>query len=164
MHVLSPENRAYQGCLHDFANLELGETVNEVWVRLLRSPNHFLHLDLAVFQRLSLSPACTTPPLRPMRAESCGSLGLLIMHRAPNNPHFETHTASTRVLTSPHSDVGQTGVSAGACQRAPQKRGSGATKPILGERGTEDLASPPLDTDELRFVAFAEVGQRLLRA
>ncbi|MFW5469507.1 PGN_0703 family putative restriction endonuclease [Knoellia sp. CPCC 206435] len=56
VHVLSPDNTAYQACLHDFARLELGASVDEVWTRLLRRPDRFLHLDPAVF----LNPSITS--------------------------------------------------------------------------------------------------------
>jgi hypothetical protein len=49
MHVLDPANVAYQQSLTRPSHRLAGETVDQVWTRLLRQPSRFSHLDPAVF-------------------------------------------------------------------------------------------------------------------
>lgn len=49
LHVLSPENTAYQESLVRPEHRAAGDSVDEVWGNLLRTPNRFVHLDPAVF-------------------------------------------------------------------------------------------------------------------
>lgn len=49
LHVLPPDNAAYQESLVRAEHRELGSTVDEVWGRLLRTPDRFRHVDPAVF-------------------------------------------------------------------------------------------------------------------
>lgn len=56
VHVLPAENDAYQSSLYGDAALGLGTTVSEVWARVLRHPDRFVHLDSALF----LNPLITS--------------------------------------------------------------------------------------------------------
>jgi hypothetical protein len=49
LHVLPPQNRAYQESLVRPQHKELGSSVTEVWATLLRTPDRFTHVDPAVF-------------------------------------------------------------------------------------------------------------------
>ena len=49
VHVLSEHNVEYQHSLHRPGHRALGETVSEVWQRLLRRPERFLSIDNAIF-------------------------------------------------------------------------------------------------------------------
>ena len=49
LHVLSPDNTAYQQSLVRAEHRELGADVDEVWGRLLRTPDRFRHVDPKVF-------------------------------------------------------------------------------------------------------------------
>lgn len=55
LHVLSPVNLAYQDSLPRPAHRALGDTVDEVWAKLLRLPDRFVHVDPKVF----LDPSIT---------------------------------------------------------------------------------------------------------
>jgi hypothetical protein len=57
LHVLDPANEAYQHSLPRPELRALGETVDDVWSRLLRRPDRFQHVDPAVF----LDAAVTSP-------------------------------------------------------------------------------------------------------
>lgn len=48
-HVLSPSNLAYQQSLHRPTQRALGDSVKEVWGKLLRTPDRFVALDDAMF-------------------------------------------------------------------------------------------------------------------
>jgi len=56
LHVLAPENLAYQASLARAEHHALGDTVDEVWAKLLRTPDRFVHVNPAVF----LDPAVTS--------------------------------------------------------------------------------------------------------
>lgn len=56
LHVLAPENREYQQSLPGAAHRALGDTVSEVWQRLLRRPHRFTSVDPQIF----LDPAVTS--------------------------------------------------------------------------------------------------------
>ena len=56
MHVLPRENDAYQSSLLP-AHRALGDTVTEVWQRLLRAKDRFVAVDSSLF----LDPAITSP-------------------------------------------------------------------------------------------------------
>jgi hypothetical protein len=56
LHVLSPDNAEYQQSLARPEHRALGETVSEVWRRLLRRPDRFTSVDPALF----LDPAITS--------------------------------------------------------------------------------------------------------
>lgn len=49
VHVLPPDNGAYQESLARTEHLVLGATVSEVWKKLLRRPDRFLSVDSSVF-------------------------------------------------------------------------------------------------------------------
>ncbi len=49
LHVLSPSNTEYQSSLVRAEHRALGATVDEVWQKLLRLPDRFLHVDPSVF-------------------------------------------------------------------------------------------------------------------
>lgn len=49
LHVLPPDNNAYQSSLVRPQHRALGDTVDQVWARLLRRPDRFQHVDPAVF-------------------------------------------------------------------------------------------------------------------
>jgi len=49
LHVLPPTNHAYQQSLVRTEHRELGDSVDDVWSRLLRTPDRFRHVDPAVF-------------------------------------------------------------------------------------------------------------------
>src|SRR3954451_3829240 len=49
LHVLPPRNLAYQASLVRAEHRALGDTVDQVWSRLLRSPDRFVHVDPEVF-------------------------------------------------------------------------------------------------------------------
>lgn len=49
VHVLDPSNVAYQQSLTRPSHRLVGETVDQVWTRLLRQPSRFSHLGPAVF-------------------------------------------------------------------------------------------------------------------
>ena len=55
LHVLAPENTGYQDSLARAEHRALGATVDEVWARLLRTPNRFLHIDPSVFLESSVT-------------------------------------------------------------------------------------------------------------
>ena len=57
LHVLPPDNLAYQASLVRPQHRALGNTVNQVWSRLLRRSDRFLHID----PRLLLDAAITSP-------------------------------------------------------------------------------------------------------
>ena len=57
LHVLAPENTGYQDSLARAEHRALGGNVDEVWTKLLRTPDRFLHVDPKVF----LDPAVTSP-------------------------------------------------------------------------------------------------------
>lgn len=57
IHVLSPANDGYQGSVHRASLQALGDTVDEVWDRLLRHPDRFVRFDPAAF----LDPKITSP-------------------------------------------------------------------------------------------------------
>lgn len=56
LHVLAPENTGYQDSLARAEHRALGSTVDEVWSKLLRTPDRFVHVDPQVF----LDPAITS--------------------------------------------------------------------------------------------------------
>lgn len=56
VHVLSEHNVEYQHSLHKPEHRALGETVSEVWQRLLRRPERFLSVDNTIF----LDPTVTS--------------------------------------------------------------------------------------------------------
>ena len=56
LHVLAPENAGYQDSLARAEHRALGSTVDEVWAKLLRTPDRFVHVDPKVF----LDPAVTS--------------------------------------------------------------------------------------------------------
>lgn len=56
LHVLSPDNTGYQESLVRPEHRTIGSSVDQVWQRLLRSPDRFVHVDPDVF----LSPAITS--------------------------------------------------------------------------------------------------------
>jgi len=49
LHVLAPENTGYQASLVRAEHRAVGTTVDEVWSKLLRTPDRFVHVDPAVF-------------------------------------------------------------------------------------------------------------------
>jgi hypothetical protein len=49
VHVLNPANVAYQQSLTRASHRLVGDTVDQVWTRLLRQPTRFSHLDPAAF-------------------------------------------------------------------------------------------------------------------
>ena len=49
LHVLPPENLAYQKSLACPEHREVGDTVDAVWTSLLRRPDRFVHVDPIVF-------------------------------------------------------------------------------------------------------------------
>lgn len=49
LHVLPPDNQAYQESLVRSEHRDLGVNVDEVWSKLLRRPDRFQHVDPAVF-------------------------------------------------------------------------------------------------------------------
>lgn len=53
LHVLSPENDAYQRSLVRAETRRLGATVDEVWFKILARPDRFMHIDPGIF----LNPA-----------------------------------------------------------------------------------------------------------
>lgn len=55
LHVLAPENTGYQDSLLRNEQRAAGVNIDEVWAKLLRTPDRFRHVDLAVF----LDPAVT---------------------------------------------------------------------------------------------------------
>jgi hypothetical protein len=78
LHVLPPDNDAYQASLTRASHRALGESVDQVWGRLLRATDRFIHVDPAVF----LDPAVTSD-------EYCAR------YRAPvttPSPHPQGHT------------------------------------------------------------------------
>ena len=56
LHVLPPENSAYQQSLTRESHRRAGATPDEVWSRLLRHPDRFLHINPAVFPGSRRSP------------------------------------------------------------------------------------------------------------
>lgn len=56
VHVLPAANVAYQQSLHRDSQQALGNTVGEVWSRLLRTPDRFVSVDSSLF----LDPAVTS--------------------------------------------------------------------------------------------------------
>lgn len=56
LHVLAPANTGYQDSLARAEHRALGATVDDVWTKLLRTPNRFLHIDPSVF----LEPSVTS--------------------------------------------------------------------------------------------------------
>ena len=56
VHVLSPENTGYQDSLVRAEHRAAGNSVDEVWTKLQRTPDRFRHVDPAVF----LNPAVTS--------------------------------------------------------------------------------------------------------
>ncbi|WP_420830514.1 hypothetical protein [Nocardioides aquaticus] len=56
VHVLSPENLAYERSYRAPSVAPLGDDVSQTWQRLLRRPDRFVKLDPAVF----LDPAITS--------------------------------------------------------------------------------------------------------
>lgn len=56
LHVLPPENTGYQESLVRPEHHAVGGTVDEVWTKLLRTPDRFRHVDPAIF----LNPAVTS--------------------------------------------------------------------------------------------------------
>ena len=56
VHVLPTRNGAYQQSLHRDSQRALGNTVSEVWGRLLRTPDRFVPVDSSLF----LDPAVTS--------------------------------------------------------------------------------------------------------
>ncbi len=57
VHVLSPDNAAYQQSLVRDSQRVAGATVDEVWERMLRQPDRFVHVDPSRF----LDPNITSP-------------------------------------------------------------------------------------------------------
>ena len=49
LHVLAPDNTGYQDSLVRAEHRAAGSSVDEVWAKLLRTPDRFVHLDPAVF-------------------------------------------------------------------------------------------------------------------
>ena len=49
LHVLAPDNSGYQDSLARPEHRAIGSTVDEVWTKLLRAPDRFIHVDPAVF-------------------------------------------------------------------------------------------------------------------
>lgn len=56
LHVLAPDNTGYQDSLVRPEHRAVGGSVDEVWTKLLRTPDRFVHVDPAVF----LDPAITS--------------------------------------------------------------------------------------------------------
>ncbi len=56
LHVLDPANAGYQHSLVHPETKAIGDTVDDVWPMLLRSPDRFADVDPAVF----LDPAITS--------------------------------------------------------------------------------------------------------
>lgn len=56
VHVLPAANVAYQHSLHRDSQRAIGDTVGDVWGRLLRSPDRFVSVDSSLF----LDPAITS--------------------------------------------------------------------------------------------------------
>lgn len=56
LHVLPPDNLAYQQSLARPEHQAMGDTVDEVWEKLLRTPDRFAHVNPTVF----LDPAVTS--------------------------------------------------------------------------------------------------------
>lgn len=56
LHVLAPANTGYQDSLVRPEHRALGSSVDEVWTKLLRSPDRFRHVDPAIF----LDPTITS--------------------------------------------------------------------------------------------------------
>lgn len=48
LHVLAPENSGYQDSLVRAEHRALGGSVDEVWAKLLRATDRFVHVDPAV--------------------------------------------------------------------------------------------------------------------
>lgn len=57
LHVLAPENTGYQDSLARAEHRALGGTVDDVWSKLLRTPDRFVHVDPRVFLRPSITSA-----------------------------------------------------------------------------------------------------------
>lgn len=55
VHVLSPENEAYQQSLHREEVRAFGATVAAVWQQLLRHPDRFISMDPAIFLDASIT-------------------------------------------------------------------------------------------------------------
>jgi hypothetical protein len=55
LHVLAPENTGYQASLVRAEHRALGDTVDEVWAKLLRAPDRFRHVNPAVFLDASVT-------------------------------------------------------------------------------------------------------------
>lgn len=49
LHVLSPHNSGYQQSLTRAEHKALGDTVDQVWARILRTPDRFAHMDPVIF-------------------------------------------------------------------------------------------------------------------
>ena len=49
LHVLAPDNTGYQDSLVRPEHRAVGGSVDEVWAKLLRTPDRFVHVDPAVF-------------------------------------------------------------------------------------------------------------------
>ncbi len=60
LHVLPPANLAYQQSLTRPSHRAAGQTVDEVWRRMLKDPDRFRHVDPAVFH----DPTVTSPEYR----------------------------------------------------------------------------------------------------
>lgn len=57
LHVLAPGNIGYQDSLVRAEHLAAGGSVDEVWTKLLRTPDRFRHVDPAVFLDLAVTSA-----------------------------------------------------------------------------------------------------------
>jgi len=69
LHVLASGNTGYQDSLVRAEHRAIGATVDEVWAKLLRSPDRFVHIDPAVF----LDAAVTSPEYVDRYSEAAGA-------------------------------------------------------------------------------------------
>lgn len=70
LHVLAPENTGYQDSLARAEHRALGSTVDEVWNKLLRAPDRFIHVDPRVFRDPSITSAKYVDRYSPHRTSS----------------------------------------------------------------------------------------------
>lgn len=68
LHVLAEQNTGYQSSLVRPQHRAVGDTVDEVWAKLRRTPDRFLHVDPAVFLNASVTSAEYVDRYSPDRA------------------------------------------------------------------------------------------------
>jgi hypothetical protein len=73
VHVLPPENDAYQASLVRKSHSALGDTVDDVWRQLLRRPDRFLHVDASTFTDPTVTSAEYAARYRPATAAVTGT-------------------------------------------------------------------------------------------